>query len=122
MEDGMTTTKEDIGLAIKMLRKKAGIKTQGDLGKKINPKPLSKETINRIENGRGNYGINALFRIAKVLNCDFADFIEPKKPSRTAMFEEFLEDYTKKIMAEEQAKYEKIKKLGQKIIKKFHPE
>ena len=107
MEDGRMTTKKDIGFAIRTLRKKAGIKTQRELGKKLNPKPVSKGTINGVETGRGNYNINLLFRIADVLDCDFADFIEPKKPSRTAMFEEFLEDYTKKIIAEEKAKYEK---------------
>jgi len=72
------TTKEDIGLAIRTLRKKAGIETQEKLGKKLNPKPLSKETINRIETGKGNYGINTLFRIAEALNCDISDFIEEK--------------------------------------------
>ena len=70
------TTKKDIGLAIRTLRKKAGIETQEKLGKKLNPKPLSKETINRIETGKGNYGINTLFRIAEVLNCDISDFFE----------------------------------------------
>jgi len=92
------TTKKDIGLAIKMLRKKAGIKTQGDLGKKINPGPLSKETINRIENGRGNYGINALFRIAKVLNCDISDFLgHGKQDSKIFIFEGSLEELKDKI-------------------------
>ena len=72
------TTKKDIGLAIRTLRKKAGIKTQRELGKKLNPEPVSKGTINSVETGRGNYSINLLFRIAEVLNCDISDFFEEK--------------------------------------------
>jgi len=48
-----------------------------------------------------------LFRIADALNCDISDFFESKKPSRMSMFENFLDDYTKKIIAEEKAKYKK---------------
>lgn len=70
------TTKKDIGLAVRTLRKKAGIETQEKLGKKLNPKSLSKETINRIETGKGNYGINTLFKIAEALNCDISAFFE----------------------------------------------
>ena len=86
------TTKKDIGLAIKNLRKKAGIKTQEALGKKINPSPLSKETINRIETGRGNYGIDSLFRIAEVLGCDISDFFEPSGELKIALTKDDLED------------------------------
>jgi len=101
------TTKEDIGLAIKILRKKAGIKTQKELGKKLNPNPVSKETINRIETGRGNYGIDVLFKIAAALNCDISDFFGSKKPSRTSLFEGVLEDFSKKVIEEEKTKYKK---------------
>ena len=72
------TTKKDIGLAIRTLRKKAGIKTQKELAKKLNPEPVGKDTINRIEMGKGNYGINTLFKIAEALNCDISDFFEEK--------------------------------------------
>lgn len=72
------TTKKDIGLAVRTLRKKAGIKTQRELGKKLNPKPVSKGTINSVETGKGNYNINLLFRIAEVLNCDVSAFFEEK--------------------------------------------
>jgi len=99
------TTKRDIGLSIRTLRKKAGIKTQRELGRKLNPGPLSKETINRIETGRGNYRINALFRIAEALNCDVSDFFESKKKqSGTAIFEEILEEYKRKIIELEKSK------------------
>lgn len=101
------TSKKDIGLTIKMLRIKAGIKTQKELGKKLNPNPVSKETINRIETGRGNYGINVLFRIADVLNCDIADFFKSERSRpQMAIFEGVLEEYTKRVM-EEKAKYKK---------------
>jgi len=92
------TSKKDIGFAIKIRRKKAGIKTQKELGKKLNPKSVSKETINRIETGRGNYGIDILFRIAEVLGCDFADFLRPeKKDSKIFIFEGTLEELKDKI-------------------------
>lgn len=92
------TTKKDIGLTIKMLRKKAGIKTQERFGKKINPKPLSKETINRIENGRGNYGINALFKIAKVLDCDISEFFcSNNEDSKFIIFGGTLKDLKNKM-------------------------
>ena len=102
------TTKKDIGFAIRTLRKKAGIKTQEELGKKLNPKPISKGAMNQIETGKSNYGIDTLFRIAEVLNCDVSDFFESQKDhSRISMFESFLEDYEKKIIEEERARYKK---------------
>ena len=102
------TSKKDIGFAIKVRRKKAGIKTQKKLGKMLNPKPVGKDTINRIENGYGNYGIDTLFRIAEALDCDIDDFFEfPGKPSRMSIFEEVLEGLRKKIIEEERAKYKK---------------
>jgi len=92
------TTKKDIGLAVRTLRKKAGIKTQRDLGKKLNPKPVTKGTINSVETGRGNYGINLLFKIADVLNCDIADFLGYKKQdSKVFIFEGTLDELKEKI-------------------------
>ncbi|MCK4814746.1 helix-turn-helix transcriptional regulator [bacterium] len=92
------TSKIDIGLAIKTRRKKAGIKTQKELGKKLNPKPVGKDTINRIENGYGNYGIDILFRIAEVLGCDISDFLgSEKKDSKIFIFEGTLEELKDKI-------------------------
>ncbi|MBA7465152.1 hypothetical protein ES707_00314 [subsurface metagenome] len=95
------TSKKDIGFAIKIRRKKAGIKTQKELGKKLNPKPVSKETINRIEAGRGNYGIDTLFRIAELLDCDISDFLgDKKKNSKIFIFEGSLEELKDKIKQE----------------------
>jgi len=92
------TTKKDIGLAIKILRKKAGIKTQKALGNKLKPTPLSKETINRIETGRGNYGIDSLFSIAKALNCDISDFFQVEKSdSKLIIFEGTIKELKEKL-------------------------
>jgi len=92
------TTKKDIGLAIRTLRKKAGIKTQKELGKKLNPKPVTKGTINSVETGRGNYNINLLFKIAEVLNCDIADFLGHKKQdSKLFIFEGTFDELKDKI-------------------------
>jgi len=92
------TTKQDIGLAIKTLRKKAGIKTQEALGKKLG---LSKETINRVETGRGNYGIDALFRIAEALNCDISDFFQTEKSDKKVIiFEGTIEELKSKFSKE----------------------
>lgn len=102
------TSKKDIGLAIKVRRKKAGIKTQQKLGKMLNPKPVGKDTINRIENGYGNYGIDTLFKIAEALDCDISDFfISEKNSSRISIIERALEEYAKKTIEEEKAKYKK---------------
>ena len=102
------TSKKDIGFAIKVRRKKAGIKTQKKLGKMLNPKPVGKDTINRIENGYGNYGIDTLFNIAEVLNCDVSDFfISEKNSSGISILERALEEYAKKTIEEEKAKYKK---------------
>jgi len=95
------TTKKDIGLAIQTLRKRAGIKTQEALGKKLHP-PLSKETISRIERGEGNYGINALLSIAIALNCDMADFFRTeKKASKLMIFEGSIEELKAKLSGNE---------------------
>ena len=92
------TTKKDIGLAIQTIRKRAGIKTQKELGKIVRPKPLSKETINRIETGRGNYGIDALFRIAEALKCDVSDFfLTEKGDSKLIIFEGSVKELKEKL-------------------------
>lgn len=101
------TSKKDIGLAIKILRKKASIKTQEKLGKMLNPKPVGKDTINRIENGYGNYGIDTLFKIAEVLGCDVSEFFGSIKPSRISILERALEEYIEKTITEETKKYKK---------------
>ena len=91
-------TKRDIGLAIQTLRKKAGIKTQKELGRKLKPTPLSKETINRIENGKANYGINHLFSIAEALNCDISDFFQAeRKDSKLLIFEGSIAELKEKL-------------------------
>ena len=95
------TTKKDIGLAIQTLRKRAGIKTQKALGRKLNPTPLSKETINRVETGKGNYGIDTLFSIAEALNCDISDFFQVGgKDSKLIIFEGNIKEIKEKISEE----------------------
>ena len=82
------TSKKDIGLAIKIRRKKKGL-TQEQLGKKMDPK-TPKETISRIETGNYNYTINYLFKIAAILKCDISDFCISQnghKPHRVIIFE-----------------------------------
>ena len=92
------TTKRDIGLAIQTLRKRAGVKTQNALGKKLRPKTLSKETINRVETGKGNYGIDTLFSIAEAINCDVADFFQVGgKDSKLLIFEGSIAELKKKL-------------------------
>lgn len=97
-------TKKDIGLAIRTFRKKANL-TQGQLGNKLNPKPVRKETISHIETGMSNYGIDTLFRIAEVLNCSISDFfgIKEKSPKMTMMetlLEDLREDMKKELCKE----------------------
>ncbi len=101
------TSKKDIGLSIKNMRQKAGLK-QKELAKKIKPKPISVNTISRVERGEYNYSIDLLFKIAEVLECDISDFCSLEKtPKRMSMFEGVLEDFGKKIIEEERAKYKK---------------
>jgi len=88
----MITTKKDIGLAIRTLRKKANVKTQRELGEKLNPKPVSKGTINSVETGKGNYSIDLLFRIAEALGCDVSDFFEEKSIGLAVTKDNLLED------------------------------
>lgn len=85
------TTKKDIGLAVRTLRKKAGIKTQEELAKKLNPKPVSKGTINSVETGKGNYNINLLFRIAEALGCDISEFFESTGEVKISITKDNLE-------------------------------
>lgn len=101
------TSKKDIGLSIKNMRQKAGLK-QKELAKKIKPKPISVNTISRIERGEYNYSIDLLFKIAEALECDISDFLGSEKtPKRMSMFEGVLEEYTKRAIAEEKTKYKK---------------
>ena len=95
-----STTKQDIGLAIKYFRKKAGFR-QVDLAKRINPKSPTKNTISRIERGVSNYRIDYLFQIAKILKCDVLDFFDLRgKPSKTEQFEEAFEEFRKRMLKE----------------------
>ena len=92
------TTKRDIGIAIQALRKRAGIKTQKALGKALN---MSKETVHRVETGKGNYGINTLFRIAEALGCDVSDFFQVEgKDSKLIIFEGSIAELKKKLSGE----------------------
>jgi len=94
------TTKRDVGLAVKNLRKKANLR-QKDLARKINPSPIDDNTISRIETGKHNYTIDLLFRIAAALDCDISDFFEPKKKfPGTDIYMAILEDTVTKIVEE----------------------
>lgn len=92
--------KKDIGLKIRLLRKRAGIETQEALGKKLKPR-RAKGTINKIETGHGNYSIDILFDIAKVLDCDISEFFSEKAKSASDSFiEKFLKEFQKETIKE----------------------
>ncbi len=98
-------TKTDVGLSVKNIRKKRGLMHK-DLVKKMNPEPISVNTLSRIETGRSNYSIDVLFRIAAVLNCDISDFfqVEEKESCKIIVVEEDPKDLIKKIVKEEISK------------------
>ena len=100
----------DVGLSVKNIRKKTGLK-QNQLVRKMNPEPISVNTLSRIETGRSNYSIDVLFRIAAVLNCDISDFfqVEEKRPLKITIVEGDPTDLIKKIVWEELSKVPKNK-------------
>jgi transcriptional regulator with XRE-family HTH domain len=110
MQEGelIMASKTDIGLNVKNIRKKTGLK-QKELVRKMNPVPISVNTLSRIETGRSNYSIDVLFRIAKVLNCDISDFfdVEEKRPLKITIVEGEPKDLIKKIIKEEISKISK---------------
>jgi transcriptional regulator with XRE-family HTH domain len=110
MQEGelIMASKKDIGLNVKNMRKRTGLK-QKELVKKMNPKTISVNTLSRIETGRSNYSIDLLFRIADVLNCDVSDFfqVEEKRPLKITIFEGEPKDLIKKIVKEEITKVSK---------------
>jgi len=110
MQEGelVMASKKDVGLNVKNIRKKTGLK-QKELVKKMNPKTISVNTLSRIETGRSNYSIDLLFRIADVLNCDVSDFfqVEEKRPLKITIFEGEPKDLIKKIVKEEITKVSK---------------
>ena len=103
-------SKKDVGLNVKNIRKKMGLK-QKELVKKINPIPISVNTLSRIETGNSNYSIDLLFRIAEVLSCDVSDFfqVEEKQPLKITIVEGDPKDFIKKIVREEVSKISKRK-------------
>lgn len=98
-------SKIDVGLNVKNIRKKTGLK-QKELVRKMNPEPISVNTLSRIETGRSNYSIDVLFRIAAVLECDVSDFFQVKEnhPLKITIIEGEPEDLIKKIVKEEVSK------------------
>ena len=103
------TTKKDIGLAVRTFRKRAGIKTQEALGRKLKNKK-TKGTINKIETGTGNYSIDTLFDIANVLNCDVMDFFGVKeKSAEFSVIERLLNDLKKDAVKEFESKKNETK-------------
>lgn len=101
-------SKKDIGLNVKNIRKKTGLR-QKELVNKMNPTPISVNTLSRIETGRSNYSIDVLFRIAKVLNCDVSDFfkVEERQPLKITIIEGDPKDLIKKIVKDEILKISK---------------
>jgi len=101
-------SKTDVGLNVKNIRKKTGLK-QKELVKKMNPTPISINTLSRIETGKSNYSIDLLFRIAAVLNCDVSDFfqVKEKHPLKITIIEGEPEDLIKRIVKEEISKISK---------------
>jgi transcriptional regulator with XRE-family HTH domain len=107
MQEGelIMASKEDVGLNVKNIRKKRGLK-QIELVKKMNPSPISVNTLSRIETGRSNYTVDLLFRIADVLSCDVSDFFQVKEqqPLKITIVEGDPKDLIKKIVKEEISK------------------
>ena len=103
-------SKKDLGLNVKNIRKKAGLK-QKELAKKMNPTPISVNTLSRIETGKSNYSIDLLFGIAEVVNCDVSDFfqVEEKQPLKITIVEGDPKDLIKRIVKEEISKIPKKK-------------
>jgi len=101
-------SKMEVGLNLKNIRKKTGLK-QRELVKKMIPTPISVNTLSRIETGKSNYSIDLLFRIAAVLNCDVSDFfqVEEKHPLKIIVVEEEPKDLIQKIVKEEISKISK---------------
>lgn len=110
MQEGelIMASKKEVGLNVKNIRKKAGLK-QKELVKKMNPDTISLNTLSRIETGRSNYSIDLLFRIAAALNCDVSDFfqVEEKHPLKITIIEGEPKDLIKKIVKEEITKVSK---------------
>ena len=104
MQEGeqIMASKMDVGLNVKNIRKKKGLK-QKELVKKMNPDAISVNTLSRVETGKSNYSIDLLFRIAKVLNCDVSDFfqVEEKHPLKITIVKGDPKDLIKKIIKEE---------------------
>jgi len=101
-------SKMEVGLNVKNIRKKTGLK-QRELVKKMIPTPISVNTLSRIETGKSNYSIDLLFRIAAVLNCDVSDFfqVEEKHPLKIIVVEGEPKDLIQKIVKEEISKISK---------------
>ena len=95
-------SKTDVGLNVKNIRKKTGLK-QKELVKKMNPHPISVNTLSRVETGKSNYSIDLLFRIAEVLKCDVFDFfqVEEMKSCKIIVVEGDPKDLIKKMLREE---------------------
>ena len=65
-------TKEEIGSNVRAVRRKRGW-NQKELAKRVRPKPLTKDTISRIERGATNFTIDALLGIAEALKVNLSD-------------------------------------------------
>jgi transcriptional regulator with XRE-family HTH domain len=79
--------KKEIGLSVKMIRKKRGL-NQHELAKKIGN--IRAETISRIETGQANFRIDTLIKIAEALKIDLSTLcMSPDKISKNG-FEKFM--------------------------------
>lgn len=77
-------TLEDLGLNIKVMRNKKGM-TQKSLSRLIGVRP---ETISLIENGKSNFKIKTLFKLAEALNCKIHNFCPSN--NEVSSFDKFL--------------------------------
>ena len=66
-------TREEIGANVRAVRRKRGW-NQKELARRVKPKPLTKDTVSRIERGAANFTIDALLSIAEALKADLSDF------------------------------------------------
>jgi len=97
-------TREEIGANVRAVRRKKGW-NQKELAKKVRPKPLTKDTISRIERGATNFTIGTLIAIAQALEANLSDFCPDNgrkesynKSPELQIFQEGLEKAIREII------------------------
>jgi transcriptional regulator with XRE-family HTH domain len=109
-------TKEVIGANIRELRRKKGW-NQKELGSRVKPKPVTKDTISRIERGVSNFTIEMLMGIAEALKVEISDFCpadERKESYRESPEYQIFREGLEKVIQEIIEKYRgKCKESGE---------